>query len=300
MTSQIVRTNPTAGTATTSSVRNNFGFAADEINRLLRASTDKVVATGTNSIVANFSNIPTFVLADGVRVLIEIANTTTSATPTLNVNSSNAKSIKKSDGSFLAIGQLVAGGYYEFVYDSSEDNWKVLNLTGLDANDFVSPEFTGTPTAPTAAEGTDTTQLATTAFVQAATPDASESVKGIIELATDAEVKAGVDAVKALTAANLLRVAVDNTQVTSTGDQGSLEIAGVVIKWGEYDIPSGTTQTITFDDAFPNFCSIAITQREATNPQSVVGVVFGSRTAASFQVDTNNFSATIYWLAIGG
>ena len=126
MTSQIVRTNPTAGTATTSSVRNNFGFAADEINQLLRANTDKVVATGTNSVVANFSNVPTFVLADGVRVLIEIANTTTSAAPTLNVNSSNAKSIKKSDGSSLAIGDLVAGGYYEFVYDSGEDEWKVM------------------------------------------------------------------------------------------------------------------------------------------------------------------------------
>jgi len=129
MTSQIVRTNPTAGTATTSSVRNNFGFAADEINQLLRANTDKVVATGTDSVVANFSNVPTFVLADGVRVLIEIANTTTSATPTLNVNSSNAKSIKKSDGSSLAIGDLVAGGYYEFVYDLGEDEWKVMSLS---------------------------------------------------------------------------------------------------------------------------------------------------------------------------
>ena len=129
MTSQIVRTNPTAGTATTSSVRNNFGFAADEINQLLRANTDKVVATGTDLVVANFSNVPTFVLVDGVRVLIEIANTTTSATPTLNVNSSGAKSIKKSDGSSLAIGDLVAGGYYEFVYDSGEDEWKVMSLS---------------------------------------------------------------------------------------------------------------------------------------------------------------------------
>ena len=137
MTSQIVRTNPTAGTATTSSVRNNFGFAADEINRLLRANTDKVVATGTNSVVANFSNVPTFVLADGVRVLIEIANTTTSATPTLNVNSSGPKSIKKSDGSPLAIGDLVAGGYYEFVYDSGSTEWKVLNVSTITSQDAL-------------------------------------------------------------------------------------------------------------------------------------------------------------------
>ena len=34
---------------------------------------------------------------------------------------------------------------------------------------IVSPSLTGTPVAPTAAAGTNTTQVATTAFVQAAT-----------------------------------------------------------------------------------------------------------------------------------
>ena len=38
---------------------------------------------------------------------------------------------------------------------------------------LASPAFTGTPSAPTAAVGTNTTQLATTAFVTAATPDIS-------------------------------------------------------------------------------------------------------------------------------
>ena len=137
MTSQIVRTNPTAGTATTSSVRNNFGFAADEINRLLRASTDKVVATGTNAIVANFSNIPTFALTDGIRVLIEIANTTTNATPTLNVNGTGNVPIKKNDNTDLAIGDLVAGGYYEFVYSPLNNYWLALNLSVITSQDTL-------------------------------------------------------------------------------------------------------------------------------------------------------------------
>lgn len=44
------------------------------------------------------------------------------------------------------------------------------NLTNLntDKAEVNSPTFTGTPSAPTAAGGTNTTQLATTAFVQAA------------------------------------------------------------------------------------------------------------------------------------
>jgi hypothetical protein len=301
MTSAIVRTNPTSGTATTSSVRDNFGSAADEINVLQRSSTDlKPTTGGTISYAVNFGSSPTFSLVDGARISVRI-NATNTAAPTIIVSPGSTDiSIVKPDGSALAAGDLIANSIYDLMYNATISKWVAFNAATLTSSAFVSPAFTGVPTSPTAAEGTDTTQLATTAFVQAATPDASDSVKGLIELATDAEVKAGVDAVKALTAANLLRVAVDNTQVTSNGDQGSIEIAGVVVKWGEFDIPSGTTQTITFDDAFPNFCSVAYTQREATNAQSVVGVVAGSRTAASFQVDTNNFSATIYWLAIGG
>ena len=137
MTSAIVRTNPTAGTATTSSVRENFRFAADEINRLLRANTDKVESTGTNEISAQFGNVPTFSLVDGVRLLIQIATTTTNATPTLNVNGTGNVSIKKSDSTDLAIGDLVAGGYYEFVYSSSNNYWLVLNLSAITSQDAL-------------------------------------------------------------------------------------------------------------------------------------------------------------------
>ena len=41
--------------------------------------------------------------------------------------------------------------------------WKKINTT---VARLISPDFTGHPTAPTAAEGTNTTQIATTAFVQ--------------------------------------------------------------------------------------------------------------------------------------
>ncbi|MCE2835483.1 MAG: hypothetical protein LW834_00545, partial [Cyanobium sp. 49614_E6] len=56
---------------------------------------------------------------------------------------------------------------------------------------LASPALTGTPTAPTAAAGTNTTQLATTAFVHAATPDASTTVKGLAQLADAGAITAG-------------------------------------------------------------------------------------------------------------
>jgi hypothetical protein len=50
--------------------------------------------------------------------------------------------------------------------------------------DLASPALTGTPTAPTASPGTDSTQLATTAFVQQEVPAASTTAAGKVELAT--------------------------------------------------------------------------------------------------------------------
>jgi hypothetical protein len=62
----------------------------------------------------------------------------------------------------------------------------VLNETKATA--FTNPAFTGTPTAPTAATTTNTTQIATTAFVQqeitsgAAAPYATSSTKGVVRI----------------------------------------------------------------------------------------------------------------------
>lgn len=56
--------------------------------------------------------------------------------------------------------------------DGSNTNWVNVGTMGavnLGLASLASPAFTGTPTAPTAAAGTNTTQLATTAFVATAT-----------------------------------------------------------------------------------------------------------------------------------
>lgn len=93
--------------------------------------------------------------------------------------------------------------------------------------DFDSPALTGIPTTPTAASGTNTTQIASTAFVQtaiagvSAPPDASETVKGIVELATAAETTTGTDNTRAVHPAGL-KVELDKkapiASPTFTGD----------------------------------------------------------------------------------
>ena len=60
--------------------------------------------------------------------------------------------------------------HYQYRTKAGSNNWSAWTEV-IDLNSYApkaSPAFTGTPTAPTAASGTNTTQIATTAFVQTA------------------------------------------------------------------------------------------------------------------------------------
>jgi hypothetical protein len=91
------------------------------------------------------------------------------------------------------------------VYELSTDLWKNKSAATLGLAGLNSPTFTGTPSLPTGTigvtqtAGNNTTALATTAFVTASNPDASTTVKGHVELATNAEVVAGTSTTLAVT-----------------------------------------------------------------------------------------------------
>ena len=134
-------------------------------------------------------------------------------------------------------------------------------------------------------------------------PVSSTTVQGIVELATSTEVKGGIDAVKALTAANLLRVAVSNSQVVSSGDQGSLEIAGVVVKWGHMTSTIGGVETFIFDTAFPNYASVVMLTRFDEAGTSTLNCNSRSNSAFTINRQDSTFETGDYeffFLAIGG
>jgi hypothetical protein len=94
------------------------------------------------------------------------------------------------------------------VYELSTDLWKNKSFATLGLAGLNSPTFTGTPSLPTGTigvtqtAGDNTTALATTAFVTASNPDASTTVKGHVELATNAEVIAGTSTTTAIVPGN--------------------------------------------------------------------------------------------------
>jgi hypothetical protein len=99
---------------------------------------------------------------------------------------------------------------------------------------IASPSLTGTPTAPTAAPGTSTTQLATTAFVSnlvtgAATPDADATTKGKLQLTGDLGGSAGSPLVnkiggKAITLGGTLTTAGNYTTTITTTDNTNITL----------------------------------------------------------------------------
>ncbi|AZB57263.1 hypothetical protein EBL89_18410 [Cereibacter sphaeroides] len=90
---------------------------------------------------------------------------------------------------------------------------------------LASPGLTGVPTAPTAATGTDTGQLATTAFVQnqiaASVPDATEANAGKVRLASAAQIAAGTAGALAVTAARLAPLLAEKAGLDSPALAGS-------------------------------------------------------------------------------
>ena len=67
----------------------------------------------------------------------------------------------------MAYGKIKADA---IIYDNSGSDLEVSTADLTSKAGTASPTFTGTPTAPTASSGTNTTQIATTAFVTAAIP----------------------------------------------------------------------------------------------------------------------------------
>lgn len=133
MSSSIDSTKPAAGSASTSNVRDNFGFAKGEINELMRATEDSVTAAGTaDALTANFTNV--VVLSEGITVTLKAASANATDSPTLNVDATGAKTIVKDNGAALSAGDISGSRHYcIFRYDATNTVWVLMNPSGASA-----------------------------------------------------------------------------------------------------------------------------------------------------------------------
>lgn len=139
-------------------------------------------------------------------------------------------------------------------------------IVDFNPNNFVSPAFTGTPTAPTAAIGTDTTQLATCVFVNnmvggKGAPAISKAANGYVKMAN-----------------------------------------GLIIQWGKLDSVNGKSSAgITFPIAFPTACLEVISGAWYVDLEAMYCVYIGgtpSKTSCT-AYNGNSSAAGLRWIAIG-
>lgn len=212
----------------------------------------------------------------------------------------------------------------------------ITNALALKAP-LESPALTGTPTAPTQAPGTNNNTVASTAFVQAlfatleAIADASTTVKGIVELATDAETQTGTDPGRAVTPASLssrtatetrtglveLATAleaqnftpnkyIDGAKLASALQGANQSLAtsgyqklpgGLIVQWGTGPFSTGGS-SVTFPIAFPTACVRIFGFDDSSNVPKQFSATNKSTTGFTFYVNTGSAANAGYW-AIG-
>lgn len=170
MASQIDSTKPVTGNPTTGSVREQFAAAKNEMNTMLRMTTDVKLTSGSNTAYVVTYDIAPGSLVNGLRILAK-ADEACGAAPTLNVNNLGAKSIVHPDGQALVAGEIAGGSHYlDLVYNSTNDTWTLMNPSNVKADQLTTArdiELTGPVTGTVAFNGTSNVQIATTVTASA-------------------------------------------------------------------------------------------------------------------------------------
>lgn len=195
---------------------------------------------------------------------------------------------------------------------------------------LASPTFTGTPVAPTAAPGTNTTQLATTAFVAASyAPLASPALTGNPTAPTQAagnnSTRLATTAFVATSFAPLASPALignptaptpvandSDTSIATTafanpansqGANGYYKLpSGIIEQWGvSSSIAPGSSATVTFPIAFVSSCFNIIITRDGSNTNTQASDYVDNISATQFDLHNQNPSSSnaFFWRAVG-
>jgi hypothetical protein len=195
------------------------------------------------------------------------------------------------NGSTLTYDDAAISGYFESRVDTNETN------IALKAN-IASPTFTGTPAAPTASAGTNTTQLATTAFVSTAVANLVDSAPTTLDTLNELAAALGDDANFSTTVTNSIATKLANVVEDTTPQLGgTLDANGNSIDMGTNTITD--TKVGQWDTAYGwgDHASAGYLTSETSHADVVVDGDFGSQglmkrgvSAGSYSIITDNSS----------
>lgn len=176
---------------------------------------------------------------------------------------------------------------------------------GLTGGGDLSADRTLTLGLPGTLSGSTTNAVTATSHTHAIS-GASTSVKGVVELATNAETLAGTDAAKAVTPAALASF------TKSLGTDGYARLpGGMILQWGRISLANNenTVGTLTFPLAFPNACLQVVTTVEGNSTASndaleaylITGSISKTSASVRFGSSGSSWNATNYvrYIAIG-
>lgn len=137
-------------------------------------------------------------------------------------------------------------------------------------------------------------------------PDASTTVKGKVQLATNAEAQALSNELKAITPSTLDNASKGSNQSLTTNGYQKLP-GGLIVQWGTTSaITVNTNVTITLPITFPNAglngqatminSDSSLTKDNAAN---VVSISTNQIIVRANEINANQTAAPYYWLAIG-
>ena len=137
--------------------------------------------------------------------------------------------------------------------------------------------------------------------------DASQTQKGVVELATNAEVTAGTDTQRAIVPSALANLYGASSASANSNFRIPIKVGGTfaegIIQSGvSSSVAGNSTTTITFPAAFPNSTDpvIIITPQGAYNPSAQANSTVSSVSATGFTLNAGNIGTIPYkWFAIG-
>ena len=303
-----IATNTTAITANTSAIaaEATTSRAAELVLTNNVNSNTANISSNTASITTNTSGIATNTNAITANTTAIGSLNTTLASNTDNVNL-NTTAIT-AEATTARAAELVLTNNVSLITTNTTSNTSAIaaNTASILTNSsdielkapIISPTFTGTPTAPTAAAGINTTQLATTAFVNNATSNISaSSISGTVALSKGgtgqttiagiqsalglAGTKVAIGATSGVTSQGSGAVAVGNG--TGNNNQGGNSVAIGYVAGAYYQGASSIAIGVNAAQTSQGANAVAIGDVAGQNNQGANSVAIGSNAGQTSQ-----------------